>query len=144
MTGKSSLTYSEAVESEENARKLLTAFSNELRQPILYLGNRTQRTTFADMAEDVFLYMRDRYFNGENVEALFDDNKWHESHILQVVAPEEEEIKKANGLVVNNITIVEADLGVGKLDVGEITWNVCTTTITNKIIFKVNFFIMIE
>lgn len=115
MTGKSSLTYSEAVESEENARKLLTAFSNELRQPILYLGNRTRRTTFADMAEDVFLYMRDRYFNGENVEALFDDNKWHESHVLQVVAPEEEEIKKANGLV-SNVTIVGADPGVGKLD----------------------------
>lgn len=101
MTGKSHLTYQEALESEENARKSIKYFPEELRVPILFLTTKTKRTGFLDMMEDLFLYVKDRYFVGENVEATFIQNKWKDAHVLQVVAPRDDEIQTAakNGLV---------------------------------------------
>lgn len=94
-TGKSGLTYSEAIESEQNAQQIIKDFPTELRLPVLFLASKTQRTSFMDMADDIFMYMKDRYFIGENVEASFTGNKWRESHVLQVIAPTEEQIKNA-------------------------------------------------
>lgn len=101
MTGKSNLTYSEALVSEENAKKNLKDFPVELRIPVLFIASKTKRSGFGEMAEDVFSYMKDRYFVGENVEACFSGNKWREYHILQVIAPTNEEIAKApkNGYI---------------------------------------------
>ncbi|KAJ8924480.1 hypothetical protein NQ315_007277 [Exocentrus adspersus] len=93
MTGKSNLTYQEALESEENAKKSLKEFPIELKIPILFLASRTQRSSFGEMADDVFLYAKDRYFIGENLETSFTGNKWKDSHVLQVIAPSEEQLK---------------------------------------------------
>lgn len=93
MTGRSNLTYQEALESEENAKQSLKEFPLELRIPILYLASKTQRSSFGDMAEDVFLYVKDRYFVGENLETSFTGSKWKDSHVLQVIAPSEEQLK---------------------------------------------------
>lgn len=93
MTGKSNLTYQEALESEENAKQSLKEFPLELRIPLLYLASKTVRSSFGDMAEDVFLYVKDRYFTGENLEASFTGSKWKDSHVLQVIAPSEEQLK---------------------------------------------------
>ncbi|XP_044747001.1 bromodomain adjacent to zinc finger domain protein 1A isoform X2 [Coccinella septempunctata] len=94
MTGKSNLTYEEALESEENARRSISEFPVELRIPVLYVATKTKRTGFGEMAEDVFLYCKDRYFIGEKLESSFTGNKWVESHVLQVIPPNEEEITK--------------------------------------------------
>lgn len=93
MTGKQNLTYQEALESEDNARQSLKEFPLELRLPILYLASKTHRTSFADMADDVFYYVKDRYFIGENLETSFTGNKWKDSHVLQVIAPTDEILK---------------------------------------------------
>lgn len=93
MTGKSNLTYLEAVESEEHARQCLKEFPTELKLPILYLATLTKRTFFGEMAEDIFCYAKDRYFIGENVEACFTANKWKDCHILSVIPPPEEQYK---------------------------------------------------
>lgn len=93
LTGKPNLTYTEALESEENAKKSLKGFPSELKIPILYLASKTKRTAFGDMAEDVFLYTKDRYFIGENVETSFTETKWKDSHVLQVVPPLQNQIK---------------------------------------------------
>lgn len=93
MTGKSNLTYQEALESEENAKQSLKEFPVELRIPLLYLASKTQRSSFGDMAEDVFLFAKERYFVGENLETSFTGSKWKESHVLQVIAPPEEQLK---------------------------------------------------
>lgn len=87
MTGKSNLTYQEALDSEENAKQCLKEFSMDLRIPTLFLASKTQRSGFADMVEDVFMFMKDRYFIGENLETSFTGNKWKESHVLQVIPP---------------------------------------------------------
>lgn len=94
ITGKSGLTYAEALESEENAKRTLRDFPKELKVPVLYLATKTRRTAFGDMAEDVFTFVKDHFFIGETVEASFGNNKWKDSQIIQVIAPTEAEIKK--------------------------------------------------
>lgn len=94
MTGKSNLTYTEALQSEENARKSLRDFPIELQKPILFLASKTKRSAFGEMAEDVFTYLKERYCIGESVEASFDGKKWREYQVVQVIAPSSEEIKK--------------------------------------------------
>lgn len=37
---------------------------------MLYIATLTRRGRFADMSDDVFSYVRDRYFVGEAVEAI--------------------------------------------------------------------------
>ncbi|CAH2044803.1 unnamed protein product, partial [Iphiclides podalirius] len=86
MTGKNNLTYAEALESEKAARKSLKDFPMELRIPILYLAAKTKRSSFAEMSEDVFNYVRERYFVGESVEACLEGDLWREAHILSVTA----------------------------------------------------------
>lgn len=86
MTGKNNLTYSEALSSEKAARRALKDFPMELRIPILYLAMRTKRCSFAEMSEDVFNFVRDRYFVGETVEACLEGDQWSEAHILSVTA----------------------------------------------------------
>ncbi|GBP32377.1 Bromodomain adjacent to zinc finger domain protein 1A [Eumeta japonica] len=89
MTGKNNLTYAEALESEKAARRSLKNFPTELRIPILYLAALTKRCSFAEMSEDVFNYVRDRYFVGETVEACLEGDTWHDAHILSVNAPKQ-------------------------------------------------------
>ncbi|XP_050514752.1 bromodomain adjacent to zinc finger domain protein 1A [Diabrotica virgifera virgifera] len=93
MTGKQNLTYQEALESEDNARQCLKEFPIELRLPILFLASKTHRTSFGDMTDDVFNFVKDRYFTGENLETSFTGSKWKDSHVLQVIAPPADTIK---------------------------------------------------
>lgn len=90
MTGKNNLTYSEALQSEKAARKLLRDFPMELRIPILYLAQRTKRCSFAEMSEDIFNFVRDRYFVGETVEVCLEGDTFRESHILSVTAQKQQ------------------------------------------------------
>lgn len=92
MSGRNNLTYAEALESEENARKSLRDFPPTLRVPLLYLASKTHRDNFTDMAEDVWKFARDRFFVGEIVDALLSDGAWHEGQILQVMAPSDEAV----------------------------------------------------
>nr|CAD7433954.1 unnamed protein product [Timema monikensis] len=71
LTGKPGLTYQEALDSERNARQSLKDFPKELRAPVLYLASLTHRTSFGELSEDVFSYVRERYFVGEHVEVWF-------------------------------------------------------------------------
>ncbi|XP_041970100.1 bromodomain adjacent to zinc finger domain protein 1A isoform X2 [Aricia agestis] len=86
MTGKNNLTYAEALDSEKAARRSLKDFPMELRIPILYLATKTKRSSFAEMSEDIFNYVRERYFVGETVEACLEGDTWLEAHILSVTA----------------------------------------------------------
>ncbi|XP_076166810.1 ATP-dependent chromatin assembly factor large subunit isoform X4 [Ptiloglossa arizonensis] len=93
ITGRSNMTYEEALQCEENAKKSLKEFPMELRIPILYLASKTNRSSFNEMIEDVYQFARDRYFVGEMVEASFTEDSWCDCHVLQVIAPTEQQIK---------------------------------------------------
>ena len=75
LTGKTNLTYQEAVESEEKAKRQLSSLPESLQKPLLFLATKTSRTRLADMNEDVFSYARERYFVNELVEVTFSDAK---------------------------------------------------------------------
>lgn len=94
LTGKSNLTYAEALESEENARRMLSRFPVELKVPVLFVASKTKRTGFLDMAEDVFLFVKDRYFVGESVESASSGYKWKDARVIEVIPPSEDEIKQ--------------------------------------------------
>lgn len=100
MTGKNNLTYAEALESEKAARRSLKDFPMELRIPILFLASKTKRSSFAEMSEDVFNYVRERYFVGETVEACLEGDQWREAHVLSVTAQ-----KQHPGRLVSNYMI---------------------------------------
>ncbi|XP_072750012.1 bromodomain adjacent to zinc finger domain protein 1A isoform X1 [Anoplolepis gracilipes] len=93
ITGRTNMTFEEALQCEENAKKSLKEFPMELRIPILYLASKTNRSSFNEMIEDVFQFARDRYFVGEMVEASFTEDNWCDCHVLQVIVPTESQIK---------------------------------------------------
>ncbi|XP_024873934.1 bromodomain adjacent to zinc finger domain protein 1A-like isoform X1 [Temnothorax curvispinosus] len=93
ITGKTNMTFEEALQCEENAKRSLKEFPMELRIPILYLASKTNRSSFNEMIEDVYQFARDRYFVGEMVEASFTDDAWCNCHVLQVIVPTEQQIK---------------------------------------------------
>uniref|UniRef100_A0A182SGV1 Bromodomain adjacent to zinc finger domain protein 1A n=1 Tax=Anopheles maculatus TaxID=74869 RepID=A0A182SGV1_9DIPT len=70
MTGRPNLTYSEAVESEKAARKLLKTFPAAVKGPFLLVASQTQRTSINEMHEDVYGFVKDHLFKGETVDAM--------------------------------------------------------------------------
>lgn len=65
-TGKTGLTYFEALESEKQAMRALGNFPPQLEHSILFLvRNHLCRGRFEDLLNDVSLFMKDRYFVGE-------------------------------------------------------------------------------
>ncbi|XP_011707887.1 PREDICTED: bromodomain adjacent to zinc finger domain protein 1A isoform X4 [Wasmannia auropunctata] len=93
ITGKTNMTFEEALQCEENAKRSLKEFPMELRIPILYLASKTNRSSFNEMIEDVYQFARDRYFVGEMVEASFTEEAWCNCHVLQVIVPTEQQVK---------------------------------------------------
>ncbi|XP_059612021.1 bromodomain adjacent to zinc finger domain protein 1A [Phlebotomus argentipes] len=67
LTGKSNLTYAEALESEQNARETLNNFSKALKTAVVIVTTYTQRSSMLDLTEQVYGYMKDRYFKHEEV-----------------------------------------------------------------------------
>jgi bromodomain adjacent to zinc finger domain protein 1A len=49
--------------------------------PVLYLASLTQRSSFGDLADDVFTFTRERYFIGETVEVNTAEDTWY-VHLL--------------------------------------------------------------
>ena len=76
ITGRPGLTYQEALDSEERAKKRLADFPNTLQKPILYLSLLTHRSRLNDLNDDVFVFARDRYFIGETVEVHMGSEKY--------------------------------------------------------------------
>ncbi|XP_066281341.1 bromodomain adjacent to zinc finger domain protein 1A-like [Branchiostoma lanceolatum] len=68
LTGRSGLTYQEAVDSEDRARRVLETFPQPLQVPVLYLAALTRRPRLADVCDDVYAFLKDRMLVGETVE----------------------------------------------------------------------------
>ena len=75
-TGKSGLTYQEALDSEKKIHRQISDFPVPLMKPVLYLAHHTERTSIYDMSDDVYQFTKDRYFVHENVEVLSDGYKY--------------------------------------------------------------------
>ncbi|XP_014255496.1 bromodomain adjacent to zinc finger domain protein 1A isoform X2 [Cimex lectularius] len=92
LTGRALLTYQEAKASEEKIKKLLKRFPMELRIPVLYLASICERRSLIELAEEVFNYVKDRYFIGETVQVNIPGAGNVDCHVLAVVPPTTEEL----------------------------------------------------
>jgi bromodomain adjacent to zinc finger domain protein 1A len=93
ITGKTNLTYEEAVESEKKARKRLGAIPKALKRSLVLLASKTRRGRLADMVDDVYVYAYNRFFIGETVEAVIKD-QWCDCKVLRAIPPTDEEVAK--------------------------------------------------
>ncbi|XP_052121345.1 bromodomain adjacent to zinc finger domain protein 1A isoform X2 [Frankliniella occidentalis] len=93
LTGRPQLTFEEALKSEQNAKQNLKDFPMELKVPVLYLASKTHRTGILDLVEDIYIYVRDRYFVGETVEVcLTEGGPWTDAYVVHVTEPTAEQL----------------------------------------------------
>uniref|UniRef100_A0A3Q4HWS9 Bromodomain adjacent to zinc finger domain protein 1A-like n=1 Tax=Neolamprologus brichardi TaxID=32507 RepID=A0A3Q4HWS9_NEOBR len=74
LTGRAGLTYLEAVESERRARQSLESFPQSLVVPLLHLAALSQCCRLTELCEDVYAFVKDRFFPGEVVDRAPDVN----------------------------------------------------------------------
>ncbi|XP_040599014.1 bromodomain adjacent to zinc finger domain protein 1A isoform X2 [Mesocricetus auratus] len=87
VTGRPGLTYQEALESEKKARQNLQSFPEPLIIPVLYLTNLTHRSRLHEICDDIFAYVKDRYFVEETVEVIRNNGTRLQCRILEVLPP---------------------------------------------------------
>ena len=77
LTGRSGFTFAEALESEKKAKKLISTFPAAFEKWIVYLILLTKRSNIKDLNEDLFSFVKDRFYMGEqiNVANISDSNK---------------------------------------------------------------------
>jgi len=74
-TGRSGLTFEEALDSEKKAKEQLEQFPHYLQRPLLCVASLTHRSRLIDMNDDVFLFTKDRYFVDEAVEVVINSQR---------------------------------------------------------------------
>ncbi|XP_035825711.1 bromodomain adjacent to zinc finger domain protein 1A [Aplysia californica] len=96
ITGKSGMTFQEAEECEEKAKKNLATFQDSLKKPLLFLATLTHRSRLSDVNDDVFLFAKDRFFIGEALEYI-SSNQRTPCKVIAVLPPSDE---KPNGDII--------------------------------------------
>uniref|UniRef100_H3CA71 Bromodomain adjacent to zinc finger domain, 1A n=1 Tax=Tetraodon nigroviridis TaxID=99883 RepID=H3CA71_TETNG len=87
LTGRAGLTYLEAMESERRARQSLKSFPASLVVPLLHLAAISRCSRLSDLCEDVYLFVKNRFFPGEAVEVTGRNGARQVCEILQVHSP---------------------------------------------------------
>ncbi|XP_026520287.1 bromodomain adjacent to zinc finger domain protein 1A isoform X1 [Notechis scutatus] len=117
ITGKSGLTYQEALESERKARQNIQNFPEPLIVPVLYLVTLTQRSRLHEVCDDIFAYIKNRYFVGELVEVLRNNGERLHCKILEIKAPVHQNgIANGHAKGVDGVTIIISDSDDSDLD----------------------------
>uniref|UniRef100_A0A673MQL1 Bromodomain adjacent to zinc finger domain protein 1A n=1 Tax=Sinocyclocheilus rhinocerous TaxID=307959 RepID=A0A673MQL1_9TELE len=87
VTGTPGLTYQEALESERKARLNLQNFPNVLLVPLLHLTALTHRSRLHEICDDVYAYVKERFFPGEIVDVVTCSGARQPCKILDVTPP---------------------------------------------------------
>ncbi|XP_069882637.1 bromodomain adjacent to zinc finger domain protein 1A isoform X1 [Dipodomys merriami] len=103
VTGRPGLTYQEALESEKKARLNLQSFPEPLITPVLYLTSLTHRSRLHEVCDDIFAYVKDRYFVEETVEVIRNNGTRLQCRILEVLPPSQ------NGFVNGHVSSVDGE-----------------------------------
>ncbi|KAM5336995.1 bromodomain adjacent to zinc finger domain protein 1A [Glossophaga mutica] len=104
VTGRPGLTYQEALESEKRARQNLQSFPEPLIIPVLYLTNLTHRSRLHEICDDIFAYVKDRYFVEETVEVIRNNGARLQCRILEVLPPSHQ-----NGFANGHVSSVDGE-----------------------------------
>ncbi|XP_055990278.1 bromodomain adjacent to zinc finger domain protein 1A isoform X1 [Sorex fumeus] len=104
VTGRPGLTYQEALESEKKARQNLQSFPEPLIIPVLYLTNLTHRSRLHEICDDIFAYIKDRYFVEETVEVIRNNGARLQCRILEVLPPSHQ-----NGFANGHVSSIDGE-----------------------------------
>uniref|UniRef100_A0A8C0XIK4 Bromodomain adjacent to zinc finger domain protein 1A n=1 Tax=Castor canadensis TaxID=51338 RepID=A0A8C0XIK4_CASCN len=104
VTGRPGLTYQEALESERKARQNLQSFPEPLIIPVLYLTNLTHRSRLHEICDDIFAYIKDRYFVEETVEVIRNNGTRLQCRILEVLPPSHQ-----NGFANGHVSSIDGE-----------------------------------
>ncbi|KAM5129614.1 bromodomain adjacent to zinc finger domain protein 1A [Mantella aurantiaca] len=107
-TGKSGLTYQEALDSEKKVKKTLQNFPEPIAVPVLYLATLASHQKLSDLCDDVYEYVKDRYFVGETVTVVRNSGARLECTVLEIKVPPQQN-GMTNGHDVNSDTIIISD-----------------------------------
>ncbi|XP_031584178.2 bromodomain adjacent to zinc finger domain protein 1A isoform X1 [Oreochromis aureus] len=113
LTGRVGLTYLEAVESERRARQSLESFPQSLVVPLLHLAALSQCCRLTELCEDVYTFVKDRFFPGEVVDVSGCNGARYVCEILQVHLPDSSVSRapdvNGHGKMADDDTIVISD-----------------------------------
>ena len=70
LTGQSHLTYTQAVESETEAQKLLDSFPQCYKRAVLELVHHVRRTNIRSLGDELLAFFKERYVVGERLELV--------------------------------------------------------------------------
>ncbi|XP_012735154.2 bromodomain adjacent to zinc finger domain protein 1A isoform X1 [Fundulus heteroclitus] len=87
LTGRAGLTYLEAVESERRAKQSLQSFPQALVVPMLHLAALSRHCRLSELCEDVYAFVKDRFFPGEIVDVSGRNGARRVCEIVQVLSP---------------------------------------------------------
>ncbi|KAM5242318.1 bromodomain adjacent to zinc finger domain protein 1A isoform 3-T3 [Hipposideros larvatus] len=104
VTGRPGLTYQEALESEKKARQNLQSFPEPLIIPVLYLTSLTHRSRLNEICDDIFAYVKDRYFVEETVEVVRNNGARLQCRILEVLPPSHQ-----NGFANGHVSSIDGE-----------------------------------
>ena len=76
VTLKHGLTYEEAYESEQEARKIVERVPQPIKQGVLTLVHYTRHSRLDNLCDEVFNYIRDRYQEGEEIDVKYKGEKY--------------------------------------------------------------------
>ena len=75
-TGKSSLTYSEAVKSEKDSKKQIASISSPVKYAVLMMIHHCQRSSLWQLYEEVWMMVKDRYYKDEEVDVTVNKKRY--------------------------------------------------------------------
>lgn len=100
LSGRPNLTYAEALESEKKHRKMIEAFPQVLKGPVVFIANLTKRSAISDLVDDVFNYVNTRYFKTEKVLAKEENSEQYvECEVVGFVTPAHSSDSGPNGKI---------------------------------------------
>ena len=70
LTGQTNLTYTQALESEKEAKKLLDSLPESLQKAALNLVHHTRRTNLRTLADEICAFYRQRFVQGECLDMM--------------------------------------------------------------------------
>nr|XP_039249380.1 bromodomain adjacent to zinc finger domain protein 1A-like isoform X1 [Styela clava] len=85
ITERGNMTYQEALDCEEEARKKFDKFPEGLQKPMLLLVNLIARSRIEILNDTIFSFIKKRYFVGETLDVKVKTNKFEMCRILDVI-----------------------------------------------------------
>lgn len=132
LSGRPNLTYAEALESEKKHRKMIEAFPQVLKGPVVFIANLTKRSAISDLVDDVFNYVNTRYFKTERVLAKEENtDQYVDCEVVGFVTPASTTDASPNG----KTAIEDVKYRVKRIDDGKkspMLWTVTSEHIRRK------------